>query len=108
LEKIVKRIIKEDYMQDMPKPGIVQKLKQNLRDISNLSNKNDSETLAQIYNLIKKGLVDNVRTHADVITAWVGNKSLIVDIGQNPEIVYDGHNLAIANLESEAIDLRHE
>ncbi len=107
LERIVHRIINEDYMQDMPKPGgIGQKLKQGARDLFNLSNKNDSETLAQIHDLIKKGMVDNIRRQSvDAITAWLNNKALIVDRGRNPEIIYDGHNLEIANLESEADDL---
>ncbi len=98
----------EDYMEDMPKPGIGQKLKQGARDLFGLSNKNDSETLAQIHNLIKKGMVDNVHHNGDAITAWVNNKALIVDIGENPEIIYNGRNLAVADLESVAIDLRHE
>lgn len=96
----------EDYMQDMPKPGIGQKLKQGLRDLSGLSNKNDSETLAQIHDFIKKGMVDNVRRQSvDAITAWLNNKALIVDRGRNPEIIYAGRNLEIADLESEADDL---
>ena len=99
----------EDYMQDMSKPGIGQKLKQGLRDLSGLSNKNDSETLAQIHNLIQKGMVDNVRRQSvDSITAWLNNKALIVDRGRNPEIIYAGRNLEIANLESEADDLYSE
>jgi hypothetical protein len=99
----------EDFMQDMSKPGIGQKLKQGLRDLSGLSNKNDSETLAQIHNLIKKGVVNNVRRQSvDSITAWLNNKALIVDRGRNPEIIYAGRNLEISNLESEADDLYSE
>jgi len=109
LERIVHRIINEDYMQDMPKPGgIGQKLKQGARDLFNLSNKNDSETLVQIHNLIQKGMVDNVRHNGDAITAWLNNKALIVDRGRNPEIIYAGRNLEIADLESEADDLYSE
>ena len=99
----------EDYMQDMPKPGgIGQKLKQGARDLFNLSNKNDSETLVQIHNLIQKGMVDNVRHNGDAITAWLNNKALIVDRGRNPEIIYGGRNLEIADLEYEADDLYSE
>jgi hypothetical protein len=97
----------EDYMDEMPKPGMFHKLKQGVRDLSGISNKNDSETLKQIYDLISKGMIDNVRRNSDVVTAYVNNKALIVDKGSDAEIIYAGRNLELANLESEAHDLYH-
>jgi len=98
---------KEDYMEDMPKPGIGQKLKQSLRDLSGIGNKNDNATLKQIHALIAKGAVDNVRRQPNGITAWVNNEALILDI-EMPEIIYAGRNLEVTNLESKVLDLYSE
>ena len=97
----------EDYMEDMPKPGIGQKLKQSLRDLSGIGNKNDNTTLKQIHALIAKGMIDNVRRQPNGITAWVNNEALILDI-EMPEIIYAGRNLEVTNLESKVLDLYSE
>lgn len=109
LEKLVKKILKEeDYTDGFKKPNMLQRIKKQGKDLLNIEDSSDRETLDTIYAMIKKGKVDSIRKQDNYgITAYVNNKALIVD-KENPEIIYAGKTLDISDLEMEADSLYFE
>lgn len=97
-----------DYMDEFKKPNMLQRLKKQGKDLLNIEDNSDRETLDTIYAMIKKGKVDSIRKQDNYgITAYVNNKALIVD-KETPEIIYAGKTLDISDLEMEADSLYFE
>lgn len=109
LEKLVRKILKEEeYTDGFKKPNMFQRLKKQGKDLLNIEDSSDRETLDTIYTMIKKGKVDSIRKQDNYgITAYVNNKALIVD-KETPEIIYAGKTLDISDLEMEADSLYFE
>lgn len=113
LMKIVKKVIKEEGFKD---PSMFDKAKQQGRSILSAfgidtSNKDDMNTLEKIRKIIREypDLVTSIRKTNNSITAWINNKALIVDKGdRNPEIIYNGKHLDLAELKFEARMLYRE
>lgn len=107
LVKMVKKIMTEDFEEGFKKPGMLGRFKQHGRDFLSAfgvdtSNKEDKSDLERIKMIIKKhpNLVKSVRKKDDnILTAWINNKSLIIDKDENnPEIIYNGKELVLADL----------
>ena len=109
LEKLVRKILKEEeYTDGFKKPNMLQRLKKQGKDLLNIEDSSDRETLDTIYTMIKKGKVDSIRKQDNYgITTYVNNKALIVD-KETPEIIYAGKTLDISDLEMEADSLYFE